>query len=132
VCETERWAAERYGSGYEDGPTVEEEKGGRGVKVGHREIWERLGRGEEEKKRGGSGGLRGFFPFSLLFQILFNTNLLHLFNSNFHKFSQTFSQLFLGLFHKYFKTLKPHHNQNLMHTKMMRKHLGDSNYFNVV
>jgi hypothetical protein len=71
------------------------------------EVKERERAGPQEEWAGGLGWERGLgFFFSFLFQILFNTNLLHLFNSNFQKISQTFSQLFLRLFHKYFKTFK--------------------------
>jgi hypothetical protein len=60
-------------------------------------------------------------PFLTTFQTFFKFKLLH-------KFSQTFSQLFLRTFSQiFFKTFKTT-TTKLMHFNMMHKHLVDSNY----
>jgi hypothetical protein len=92
-------------------------------------------RGERGGKEGGPRVVlgKGFGVFFLFFQILFNkifkTFQIQIFTQLFSKlFTNIFTIILKDLSQILLKTFKTTPQPKLMHSKMMRKHLGDSNY----
>jgi hypothetical protein len=88
-----KWAASSAGPSRAGG---KKEKEGRVGKVGCREIWTKLGRGEEEKKGEGRGGFEVcFFPFFKSFLNNFSNSFKI---KPFTFFYNIFSQIILKIF----------------------------------